>query len=334
MKHRLVELDDPVGWSRALDGLSHAHAHAHAHVDAFARSAGDRTFLYSCTDDDGAPLVACPLSLRGAPGELDAYTPYGFSGFAASGDVPGFADEWSSFASEQGWVASYVFQHPMLTADLGFDASAFGAPTPCSVLDLTATPDELLARMSSRRRAELRRWMREPAKVTTDPAEALAFTIAIADEFFAVRDAAAAYRFVDSTWKTLLAAPSVWCIGVVDPTSSGCKVVALCIFGERAGLVDYLFGFSLPGASAHTAPLIWEAVHHFAGAGSTSMNLGGAVRAGDGVGEFKRRFGPTEVPARRVRLVHRSDAYAALCHRAGVDTDPSGFFPPYRRSST
>lgn len=326
MKHSLVDLDDAGAWDAALAGITHSHAHTRAHVAAFAASSSDGTFLYTCSDDDETTLVACPLSVRGEPGERDVYTPWGFSGFATARRLPEFAGEWQEFAAAQGWVASYIFQNPLLPVDLGFRSSAFGSSTACSVLDLSLSSDELLARMSTRRRSELRRWMREPAEVTSDAHEVLGFVLSTVDEFFTARNAPEVYYFAERTWSLLLGVPSVWSIAVRE---NG-RVVSTCIFGESSGLVEYLFGFSLPGA-AHTAPLIWEAIAHYGRQGASSLNLGGSVRPGDGVGEFKRRFGPREMPARRVRLVHRPDAYSALCDRAGTDPDPTGYFPPYRR---
>jgi Acetyltransferase (GNAT) domain len=327
VRHVLVPIGDPAGWQAALTGITHSHAHTHTHVAAFAASSADETFLYSWRDDDDAPMVACPLSLRGETGAIDVYTPYGFSGFAARAARPDFAGDYDAFAASEGWVASYVFQHPMLVAELGFPSKSLLMQAKCAVIDLGKSESELMACMSPGRRRELRRWAREAAVVTTDRDEVLAFVLATADDFFDTRDASSVYRFTEQTWASLLGGPSVWCIGVREAG----RLVSASIFAESCGIVEYLFGLSSVGASTYAAPLIWEAILHYSAEGASSFNLGGGIRPDDGVAEFKRRFGADDMPAMSGRFVHDADKYSRLCARAAVGEDTTGFFPPYRR---
>jgi hypothetical protein len=60
------------------------------------------------------------------------------------------------------------------------------------------------------------------------------------------------------------------------------------------------------------------------------LNLGGGIREGDDVAEFKRRFGAAERPLASLRQVYRPDVYDRLCAQAGVSPQRSGWFPPYR----
>jgi hypothetical protein len=327
MSHELVPITDPPAWEAALAGIPHPHAHTHPHVAAFQASSPDEAFLYVHRDADRIVNVACPIALRGDLHEVDVYTPYGFGGFAAARSVPGFAAEWRAFAGSNGWVASYVFQNPLLVSDLGFPSDAFVPVGACYVLDLSEPVDRLLARASPRRRAELRRWDRTEHDLTTDPDEVVSFLVAEAPAFFEARGAAAVYRLSDATWVELMSSRTVWCVAAREEG----RVVAASVFGESCGMVDYLFGISRPGAAANSAPLIWEAVTHFAGAGASTLNLGGGIKPGDGVAEFKRRFGPCELMFTSGRFVHRPDAFRDLCRRAGVAEEPDGFFPPYRR---
>lgn len=328
MNHRLIPLADPEEWSAALESIPHPPAHTHGHVSAFAASSPDPTFLYVCADDDQVPIVACPLSIRGDVGAADVYTPYGFGGFAARRPHPAFADDWRMFAVEQGWVAAYVMQHPLLTADLGHPEASLDAGTTCYVLDLTRSPEGVLAAMSARRRQQLTAWARTPADLTTDRQELCGFFEREADRFFAARDAASLYRFRPDTWHLLLRSPVAWSIGVREAGS----IVAASVFTEHDGYVEYLFGMSVDGAGRYSAPLIWEAVTHFSPLGASTLNLGGGVRPGDGVAEFKRRFGADEIPAPRLCLVFDPAAFTELSRAAGVEPTTDGFFPPYRRS--
>ena len=42
------------------------------------------------------------------------------------------------------------------------------------------------------------------------------------------------------------------------------------------------------------------------------LNLGGGVRDGDTLAEFKRRFGGLELPLKSLRQIYRPDEYAVL----------------------
>lgn len=325
MRHRLVPLDDPDGWNDALQGLRHAPAHTHAHAFAFAASSPDETFLYVGCDDDGTPAVVCPLAVRGEPHEQDVYTPFGFSGFASAADRPGFAAEWDAFAAEQGWVATYALQHPALTNDLGLLTGA--AEVMCYVVDVTEPADVLLARMAKDRRAEVRRWLREPAGLVRDPDEILAFVLANADAFYGERSAAALYHFAPETWRRLVGSPAVITTGL---RRDG-RLVAVMLNAAVGDIAEGLFTFSGPAGSRSTTPLFWEAIADAAARSATTFNLGGGARPDDGIVEFKRRLGAQPVPAYGIRLVHRTDAFETLCHRAGVAPVIDGYFPPYRR---
>jgi hypothetical protein len=326
MEHRLIGLDDPGGWTEALVGLRHPAAHTHSHVRAFARSSVDETVLYVAADADGATAVACPLSIRGDEGERDVYSPYGFGGFASDRDRPEFADEWDAFASAQGWIASYVVQHPELTADLGF---APASSISCFVLDLAPSEEDLVAAMSRSRRQELRSWARRAPDLTEDRDEVLSFLLEFADDFFAEREAAAVYRFDPVTWTDLVGSAVVRVVGVREEG----RVVAANVTAEHDGLADSLFLVCRPGAGGHSSPLVWEAARRCRTAGARSLNLGGGVRPDDQIAEIKRRFGATPRPATVHRCVHRGEAYAELCRRTGVSVSTDGFFPPYRRRS-
>ena len=56
------------------------------------------------------------------------------------------------------------------------------------------------------------------------------------------------------------------------------------------------------------------------------LNLGGGVRSGDGLEDFKRGFANGELPFRTHELVCDADAYRRLTD----GREDSGFFPLYR----
>ncbi len=194
------------------------------------------------------------------------------------------------------------------------------------LLDLTARPDVLLARMSASRRRQLRQWDRERPVLVTDRGRLLDFILARSAQFFHERSAGAAYDLPAATWQQLLGLPDVLAIGAEHEG----EVVAAYLFGTTPRCADYLFGFTASGFEHLSSGLVWEAVTVLATAGVPLLNLGGGIAPGDGVSTFKQRFGPHEARLRALREVYRPERYEALCAAAGADSQELRYFPPYR----
>ena len=164
MSHELIPLDRRRGLGPGAGGPpAPARAHPPPRRGVPGQLTGRHALLYVHRDAHGAADVACPIAVRGAPGERDAYTPYGFGGFAAARPVPTFAAEWDSFAGRE--RMGRVVRLPEPTAGSGPRLPRRRVRSRRRrryVLDLARPADDLLARMSPRRRAELRRWARRP----------------------------------------------------------------------------------------------------------------------------------------------------------------------------
>jgi hypothetical protein len=65
--------------------------------------------------------------------------------------------------------------------------------------------------------------------------------------------------------------------------------------------------------------------------GAPACNLGGGIREGDGLSDFKRRLGGEPVPIPVLRQIFDAPRYQALCATAGCDPDKTDFFPAYYR---
>ena len=87
-RHELIPLGAPERWAQALSELSHGHAHTWGFCRALQLTSGLPTYLY--TYERGAARVVCPLLERQFGETVDVTTPYGFGGFATSGDCERF----------------------------------------------------------------------------------------------------------------------------------------------------------------------------------------------------------------------------------------------------
>lgn len=322
---RLIPLSDPDGWDEALMGIGHAFAHRHDNCAAFSLSQAEPAFLYSAVAPGGR--VAVPLALRSKAGHKDLVSPYGFSGFAGSGRIDGFEELFTAFARAQGWVCGFIAQHPKVTLSY-FDQEA---ECDCNrltrlayVIDLSVSEEEMVRRLSQNRRRQMRGWSRSDLSFDRD--EILAFILANRKAFYAARSASTVYDFADATWRALAASPNTLLIG---RRLEG-RIVAGSVFAWQGEIGDYLFNISVPEGQPASAQLIWEAAVRMKAAGITSLNLGGGIAEGDGVAQFKQRFGPQRLPLLALQQVYCKEVFCSLCQSAKVPAEiGQGFFPPY-----
>jgi hypothetical protein len=96
-------------------------------------------------------------------------------------------------------------------------------------------------------------------------------------------------------------------------------------------VADYLFNAATNDGRDHARALIWEAMRRLGAAGIPVLNLSGGVSEGDGLDQFKARFGGARRETEALKIVFDEGMYAELCAAAGVDPlDRAGYFPAYR----
>jgi hypothetical protein len=192
-------------------------------------------------------------------------------------------------------------------------------------MDLRGSDDELRARMSQNRRRQLRE---PPAGLVEDRDRLVQLLLDAYADFFARRGAGAATDLSRETMAAIAGLDDVLMVGAGEP-----ELESVALFGLTPHGADYLFNVSVPGGEHHAVQLIWWAVERLRALGVESLNLGGGIRPGDDLAEFKRRFGAAELPLVSLRQVYRPDAYEELCRAAGVSASRDGWFPPYRASA-
>jgi hypothetical protein len=321
---KLIPLDSPDEWSRALEGIPHGFCHTWGHCYAMHLTTGYQIYLYVLAIGDSR--IICPIAERPCGRFIEATTPLGFSGFTGTGDVEDFPSIWESFARDRGYVTTYVTLNPL------FDRPSFTNPTltrehnTLYILDLEKPEEEITSGFSQSRRRWLRRWLERGVSVITDREILTRFFIEHYREFFLAKGFPPAYDFVESTIEMLLSLKQVYVVGAA--TESGVQSVLVCCFTCYAA--DSFLNISLPGGIEHGAGLMWHAAKHFRSLGIPKFNLGGGLAFNEGIAESKRRFGAYPMPLKALRQVVRPDIYTELCVEAGWDGS-EGFFPPYQR---
>ena len=326
VEHRLIELDSRDEWTAALRDIPHAFAHTWESCRAMQATTGYRTFLYCFRSP--AAMVLCPLAERSFGSHVDVVTPYGFSGFTGRGEHPDFAIEWKKFAAAQGWVCGYLAINPILGRPGDYDPAEVYRQQDLYVLDLQLSEGELLSRFSRNRLRELRQWERSGGRIITDTERLLEFVLREHAEFYRSRGASAVYRFSPESWRLLAEMPNVRLFGA----SLHDRINAVTMFAYTPTIGEHLFNVSVgsPGRQAST-PLLWHGALELRALGVPLLNLGGGIRADDGVAQFKQRFGARALPLHNARQVYDAVIFEQLCRDAGVEPlDRTGYFPPYR----
>jgi hypothetical protein len=266
------------------------------------------------------------LAERDFGSHIDVTTPYGFGGFAMSGDCEGFPQEWAAFARSRGWVCGYVALNAVFCDGHGFARDEVHVQNRLYVLDLRGSERELLGRLSRNRRRQLRNWSSVTTTLEQDRGRLTDFLLATYLDFFARKGAGDATDFTAETMAAIADLENVFIVGAGQDG----ELEAVAVFGHTSYCGDALFNVSVPGGERHTVHLVWSAVERLRAVGVERLNLGGGVREGDDVAEFKRRFGAAQLPLVSLRQVYAPSVYEGLCRQAGVTSDRSGWFPPYR----
>src|SRR5262249_10021462 len=157
------------------------------------------------------------------------------------------------------------------------------------LLDLRQEEAALFDALSRNRKRELKRWKLEECSIITDPSRLAKFFLETYHEFMHAHSAASVYDFQRATLATLLGLNDVILLGA----GTGDQIEAVTVFAHSSTIGESFLAASVPGGEHHSAVLAWEGALELRRRGVATLNLGGGVRVGDGVAEFKQRFGAT-----------------------------------------
>lgn len=321
---RVIGIDDKAAWTTALAGIPHAIAHTHGYNQAMATASGLPSFLLVL--ESAAGRAVCPLAERRDARGFDVVSPYGYGGFIGTGNLTGAPQAWRRFAGERGYIAGYVALHPTLAAGAWRACATLSAPS--FILNIAADEDHLMAGMTSRRRYDLRAWLRDDHPVEDRGALVEAF-IRLHPRQAERVDAAPVYHFGEPALRLLLAIEETIVVG----TRGRDGIEAVALFGLTPAAGEYLLAASTQTGRCHAKGLVWRGILALKKRGVGILNLGGGIRPGDGVAEFKRRFGAVETPGSCVKEIFDSARYGEACRAVGVDPASAGYFPAYRAAA-
>jgi Acetyltransferase (GNAT) domain len=270
--------------------------------------------------DDGSNRAAVPLVVREIPGSdrLDAISPYSYPGAKVEG---GPVDATAAGLADSGLVSAFVRDR------LG-EPLAFTAATDRSVVLVSDPASPRKSRMSDRqqiRKNEAAGYEIERVAGPESGARDLERFLAVYTETMRAVDAAEHYFFGADYFRTLLESPLSRLIDVSAPDGE-CAAAALAVISD--GFLHYYLSGTADAHRRHApSKNLIVAATDLAEELGLPLNLGGGVKPGDGLEEFKRGFANSELPFRTHELICDPVAYEELSREK--DAEP-GFFPRYR----
>jgi hypothetical protein len=273
-------------------------------------------------DSPGERLVA-PLVVRGidGAGERDAVSPYGYPGIVAAGGPWGLSP---LSPDEVDWSATGLVSVFVRGTALGPHALA---GREAGTLQISDPALKRRSRPSDRQQIRRNEASGFAAEVRPGPetgeTERAGFR-RVYEQTMVRTDAHERYFFEREWFDAALSSPRTWLATVKEP---GGEIAAASL----AALSDGALHYFLSGTSdqhLRDAPMknVIVALQDLSQELGVPLNLGGGLRPGDGLEEFKRGFANSRVPFVTHEIVCDRDAYGRL----SAGRPRKDFFPAYR----
>jgi hypothetical protein len=326
MDHQFISVSQYALWEEALEGIPHPFTHRREYCAAIADSSTLDTFLY-LAKENGKKMI-CPLSVRMKEvGYPELVSPYGFGGIASTfpyEDSEKLYSEWTDFWKSKGFITAFILQHPMFRLE---HTSFLHEYHNLYILDLSLSLKELWALMGSTHRYEIRRFQRESGfRLITDKAELVQAVQELYPRTTKRVGASRVYHFSYHTLESLSKLPHALLLGVEEKH----KITAVALFLYTPWSAEYFLNASTEEGRKYTRLLIWSAIEHLKDCGVAFLNLGGGVKPGDHLDNFKRRFGGKMVHGQILKQIINQENYDYLLKKYGKTVNAStDYFPAY-----
>jgi hypothetical protein len=270
----------------------------------------------------GGARMLLPFFERQWMETTDIATVLGLSGASISSNSTAPLLHWRHFATKKGWVAGYI--------QLSAGTTLSESPSPGELVKGNAVFVFDLRTWSLKQSSTT---IRRKVKYATKSGVALVDDRAVlADslkELYPIAmqrvGARPQYNLSSATLDRLTYTPSSLALGV--DVGGAVEMVALfLIAGDRA---DGQFVGTSERGREYAAWLYAKGIELLRDQGVRLVNLGGGVIPGDGIYQFKEKFGARPTRLYAVRQIYDRVKYEELCKRAGAPANER-WFPAYR----
>ena len=273
-------------------------------------------------ETDDAELLA-PLIVREIDGgpEHDAVSPYGYPGFSIVGEgvEEGSVDPTEVDFHRTGLVSVFI-RHRL-------DLVPLAGATERNVVQIHDPATKPKSRPSDRR--QVRRNLEAGYAVELIPGTATsaaqrAVFLDLYDQTMRRTDAAPHYFFGAAYFEEIFGAERTWLALAIDPDGAPAAASIACV--SDGYLHYYLSGSADARLGDSPMKNVLARLIEHADELELPLNLGGGIRPGDALEEFKRGYANRTLAWRTSEVVCDPERYAALTG----DRDAGGFFPAYR----
>lgn len=316
----IAGLDDAALWD-AIHAESGVPSHARSIAAAFA-AGGMVPRLARIAVGEGRLVI--PFFERVHAGRADVCTLLSVAGAWARPPVAPLLRAWDAHARREGWVASYIQVEP--TSELG-DVPEASEGNEVFLIDLTARPPR--EGFAHRVERHVRRAERLGTQLVEDRGRLAEALLRLYPAAMARAGASAAYDLAPAALRALALSPDCLVLGATPDAEPEREVEIVWVFPVTGARAENFVQAASPAGRGLAAWLYWQMMERLRARGVREINLGGGVRRGDGIAQFKGWLGAVPRPLHALRLVHDAAAYAALCAAAGAEPG-ARWFPAYR----
>jgi hypothetical protein len=273
-------------------------------------------------ETDEAELLA-PLLVREIDGgpERDAVSPYGYPGFSVVGE--GVGDGWldpGKVDFHRTGLVSVFIRHRLDLVPL----AGAGERNVVQIHDPALKPKSRPSdRRQVRRNAEAGYTVELIAGTATSAAQRAAF-LDLYEQTMRRTEAADRYFFGAAYFDEIFGAERTWLALATDPEGAPAAASIACV--SDGYLHYYLSGSADSRLADSPMKNVLARLVELANELELPLNLGGGIRAGDALEEFKRGYANRTLAWRTSEVVCDPERYAAL----SGERDAGGYFPAYR----
>jgi hypothetical protein len=263
-----------------------------------------------------------PFFERSYMGTTDVATVPGLSGALIVPSASAPLAVWAEFAASRGWVAGYI----QLAAGLALDSTPRGSHLASHnsmfVFDLQEW--DIYQSVSRKfRKQHIYEGRRRSAILVEDRARLAERLRSLYPEY--LRRIGVTQGFADESIQRWIADPCAYALGA----QVGETIEAIHLGRINRPYAEWHIAATSEHGRSLGAWIVWNAMDRLKKMEVRYFNIGGGIRANDGLHDYKSRFGAIEMSLVSVRQIYDPRRYDELCAQSGIRAG-SGWFPAYR----
>lgn len=330
MQHTKVELKSRSEWMNSLQGIRSSPFHSWSYCSAMSISSGLPISLHVFEENNKKCVI--PLCTREKKkGFFDLVSPYGFGGWAGHDGMLSskyLKQVFWDFCVSNGYVTAYIMQHPLFPLNRRVWKDQIQENHNLHILDLALEQDRLWTRLRKGHRYDLKKVEREKSsQMVTDPDELIPALKRLYSKTLERVNASSVYNFSDDALKKIIDSQNSLLIGWKDKL--GIQAVSLFLISNSGNIGEYFLNASTITGRKYSKSLLWNAVGLLKKSGVRFFNLGGGVKPGDSLDEFKKGFGGNIMPTQTLKIIFSIEKYRELCNLYCHPKGMTNYFPPY-----